>query len=273
MSVTFESSMNAVLNYFFPVAIAMDTPEIPDFPVIPVIPNVPESKQSKDLKLYEHPIMKNVHVCSNVEVSDASDVYDLVRCRILRIEEVTLFNCTFLSIDMVKHFRMSKLTFRNCDFSNMRSFQRMFYENRWLENIEFKSCKIETIESMSQMFRRCMSLERVRFIDSKTTSLREMNSMFQECQSLKCVDGLSELDVSNVKNIDHLFRSCWELKDLNPIKHWDVSKVESMNATFCGCSSLTSLAPLLEWNTGYLQCFIPETNTNMKLKKVKVMHK
>ena len=132
-------------------------------------------------------IMKNIHVFSNIDITpdisfNTKKIFD-------DDSDVTFYKCTFSYIRPFKLFRVKRLTFRNCNFTQMNSFRSMFYNNKWLKGVRFISCKIETIKDMSLMFSKCKSLESVQFIDSKTTSLRIIDYMFQEVGIKKILTG------------------------------------------------------------------------------------
>ena len=145
-------------------------------------------------------IMKNIHVFSNIDIS--SDIRFNTKKIFNDDSDVTFYKCTFSYIRPFKFFRVKKLTFRNCNFTQMNSFHSMFYNNKWLKDVKFISCKIETIKDMSLMFSKCKSLESVQFVDSKTTSLRLIDDMFRECCALEDIEGLTELNVSNVVSMN-----------------------------------------------------------------------
>ena len=49
---------------------------------------------------------------------------------------------------------------------------------------------------------------------------------------------VSDLDVSNVKDMKDMFLGCEELKDIKGLENWDVSNVEYMTGMFCCCYNL-----------------------------------
>ena len=71
----------------------------------------------------------------------------------------------------------------------------------------------------------------------KETSLA---GLFQRMKALKTIEGLENLDTSNVTNMYGMFWECSSLTDLN-ISSFDTSKVTNMSEMFSGCVSLTQL--------------------------------
>ena len=68
----------------------------------------------------------------------------------------------------------------------------------------------------------------------------DLNNMFYGCSSLLSVSGLSEINISNIKNISHIFEKCSSLKNINDISHWNTNKVTDISYMFAGCTTLNS---------------------------------
>ena len=71
----------------------------------------------------------------------------------------------------------------------------------------------------------------------KETSLY---GLFSKMASLKTIEGLSNLDTSNVTGTDSMFRDCSSLETLD-VSGFDTSRVTNMDGMFYGCNSLTTL--------------------------------
>ena len=71
----------------------------------------------------------------------------------------------------------------------------------------------------------------------KETSLY---GLFSKMTSLKTIEGLSNLDTSNVISMNSMFYGCNELTTLD-VSRFDTSKVTDMGLMFYGCSSLETL--------------------------------
>lgn len=77
---------------------------------------------------------------------------------------------------------------------------------------------------------------------------------FYNCQNLETIEGLENINTSNVVYMYSMFVNCFQLKTLIFDK-WDVSKVADMSDMFYNCSSLTTIYCDSEWNC--------ETSTDM----------
>ena len=72
-----------------------------------------------------------------------------------------------------------------------------------------------------------------------TSNVTDMNGMFDSCSSLTSID-LSNFDTSKVTNMVYIFYDCSSLTSLD-LSNFDTSKVTHMWEMFSTCSSLTSL--------------------------------
>ena len=72
-----------------------------------------------------------------------------------------------------------------------------------------------------------------------TSNVTDMSGMFEGCSSLTSLD-LSNFDTSNVTDMGGMFYGCSSLTSLD-LSNFDTSKVTDMSGMFEGCSSLTSL--------------------------------
>ena len=72
-----------------------------------------------------------------------------------------------------------------------------------------------------------------------TSQVTSMVMMFFGCSSITTLD-LSSFDTSNVTDMKMMFQNCLGLTNLN-VSHFDTSKVTNMGHMFLYCSSLTSL--------------------------------
>ncbi len=72
-----------------------------------------------------------------------------------------------------------------------------------------------------------------------TSQVTDMSSMFDNCSSLATLD-LSSFDTSQVTSMFGMFVDCSSLATLD-VSSFDTSQVTSMNDMFCNCSSLATL--------------------------------
>ena len=72
-----------------------------------------------------------------------------------------------------------------------------------------------------------------------TSEVKSMNSMFEDCVALTTLD-LKSFNTSKVETMNSMFERCKALQALD-LKSFNTSKVETMNSMFQGCGSLTDL--------------------------------
>jgi len=84
-----------------------------------------------------------------------------------------------------------------------------------------------------------------------TSQVVNMLGMFDGCSSLTSLD-VSHFDTSNVTDMAYMFCDCSALTSLD-VSHFDTGNVEFMTGMFSGCSGLTSL-DLSSFNTHYVTC-------------------
>lgn len=84
-----------------------------------------------------------------------------------------------------------------------------------------------------------------------TSQVVNMLGMFDGCSSLTSLD-VSHFDTSNVTDMANMFCDCSALTSLD-VSHFDTGNVEDMRGMFSGCSGLTSL-DLSSFNTHYVAC-------------------
>ena len=79
-----------------------------------------------------------------------------------------------------------------------------------------------------------------------TSQVTNMNEMFANCENLTSLD-VSHFDTSQVTNMAGMFFGCWVLTNLD-VSHWDTSQVTNMRGMFFWCKSLISLDVSI-WDT------------------------
>lgn len=89
------------------------------------------------------------------------------------------------------------------------------------------------------------------FKDYLPTSI---GSWFYNCQALETIEGLENINTSNVEEAFSMFVNCVSLKVLD-LSSWDMSKVTDIAEMFYNCSALTTIYCDSEWNC--------ETSTDM----------
>ena len=96
------------------------------------------------------------------------------------------------------------------------------------------------VTSTANWFHQCKGLKTIEGIENLNTSnVTDMQDMFYECSSLTSID-VSGFNTKNVTNMQSLFDGCSSLTSLD-VSSFNTENVTDMRWMFCGCSSLTSL--------------------------------
>ena len=77
---------------------------------------------------------------------------------------------------------------------------------------------------------------------------KNMTSMFGGCSKVASIKGLDAWDVSNVTNTSHMFGGCSKVTSIKGLDAWDVSNVTDMSSMFYGCDALRDLSSLASWD-------------------------
>ena len=77
-------------------------------------------------------------------------------------------------------------------------------------------------------------------IDPGVIANQDSNGLFSQLVHLKTIQGLENLDTSQVTDMSHMFEYCEDLTSLD-VSHFDTSQVADMSEMFLNCSSLINL--------------------------------
>ncbi len=121
-----------------------------------------------------------------------------------------------------------------------------------IQKVVFKAgFRDETHTTCSKWFSGCTNLTSIEGIENLNTSnVKYMNEMFGQCSNLETLD-LSHFNTENVGNMSNMFNGCTKLRDLN-ISSFNTEKVTNMYGMFYGCSGLDTL-DLSHFNTRYVR--------------------
>ena len=121
-----------------------------------------------------------------------------------------------------------------------------------IKKVVFKAgFRDETHTTCSKWFSGCTNLTSIEGIENLNTSnVKNMNEMFAQCSNLETLD-LSHFNTEKVGNMSNMFNGCTKLRDLN-ISSFNTENVTNMYGMFYGCSSLDSL-DLSHFNTRYVR--------------------
>ena len=96
------------------------------------------------------------------------------------------------------------------------------------------------------------NLKKIEGIENLNTSnVTDMSCMFRGCESLTSLD-VSNFNASNVTDMSGMFFECYNLKSLD-VSNFNTSNVTDMSYMFRGCESLTSL-DVSNFNTSNVTC-------------------
>lgn len=117
-----------------------------------------------------------------------------------------------------------------------------------IKKVVFKAgFRDETHTTCSKWFSGCTNLTSIEGIENLNTSnVKYMNEMFGQCSNLETLD-LSHFNTENVVNMSNMFNGCTKLHKLN-ISSFNTENVTNMYGMFYGCSSLETL-DLSHFNT------------------------
>ena len=117
-----------------------------------------------------------------------------------------------------------------------------------IKKVVFKAgFRDETHTTCSNWFNGCTNLTSIEGIENLNTSnVKYMNEMFGQCSNLETLD-LSHFNTEKVGNMSNMFNGCTKLHDLN-ISSFNTENVTNMYGMFYGCSSLETL-DLSHFNT------------------------
>lgn len=121
-----------------------------------------------------------------------------------------------------------------------------------IKKVVFKAgFRDETHTTCSKWFSGCTNLTSIEGIENLNTSnVKYMNEMFGQCSNLETLD-LSHFNTEKVGNMSNMFNGCTKLRDLN-ISSFNTENVTNMYGMVYGCSSLETL-DLSHFNTRYVR--------------------
>ena len=129
-----------------------------------------------------------------------------------------------------------------------------FIANKFIESADVKKVVIE--ESFAEFkpktccrwFFQCTNLTEIDGLNNINSSeLTDMSYMFYGCRALESVD-FSKFDTKNVTNMASLFEQCEKLETID-LSGFDTKNVTNMSSMFWGCSVLKTVFVSETWNT------------------------
>lgn len=130
--------------------------------------------------------------------------------------------------------------FTGIDASSIQSIGNMFSGAKRLKRVSFEGVDFKELDNLEYAFQNCENIESISLHALRECSPTYINGLFMGCTKLRNIQGLDEIDTSNVKNMHSAFGECQSLRTLD-LSNWDTSNTLDMQWMFEGCSSLRSL--------------------------------
>ena len=163
----------------------------------------------------------------------------------------------------------------NFDITEVENINSLFSYCTNLVDIEaIENWNTENVENISELFKSCNSLsdmspisnwntnkisnltesfkgtaiENVDFLTNWKIKPYSISWAFAECENLINLNGIKNIDVSNVSNLEGCFSKNSNLTNISALNNWDVSNVTNIGFLFRDCESLTDLSAISSWN-------------------------
>ena len=159
------------------------------------------------------------------------------------------------------------------DASRVKSMYAMFSDAKSLPDaLALRNWDTSSVTDMRFMFSGASAMTAIDVSGWNTGNVVSMANMFQVGESwqgngqLRVINGLGNLDVSNVMDMTCMFYGAGQMKQYD-VADWDVSKVTSMNHMFGDNFSLVAL-DLSRWDVSSLQTVYCMFDDNHSLKTI-----
>lgn len=164
----------------------------------------------------------------------------------------------------------------NIPFNNATNLRATFYSDTKLTDISALTGKnVEKVTTMVRLFNSCLALSDLSPLATwKPLALKDMTSTFEGCTAIKnynaligwspklsaiiyCfkgnsslvnIEGLANLDVSEVEDFTEVFMNDSAVRSLHGLEIWDVSRGKKFARTFSTMPYLSTLEPIKNWN-------------------------
>ena len=112
------------------------------------------------------------------------------------------------------------------------------------------------LQSLNYMFYMCSNLIDIEGLKNLDVSqVFDFSLAFNQCSSLSNIKALENWDVSNGTDFKGIFHGCDLITDITPLENWDTSNGKSFGSMFSACTSLTDIKPLEKWNVSNGEAF------------------
>ena len=128
---------------------------------------------------------------------------------------------------------------------NLEEFSEDGYENE----LEIELIIYGKLINMKGMFNGCNQIKKINGLSNiDTSNITDMSFLFNNCSKLALISGLTKWNTSKVKTMKNMFCKCRSLNNIQGLENWFTSSVTDMSLMFYECSSLTTLSGLSNWN-------------------------
>ena len=145
---------------------------------------------------------------------------------------------------ITKHIKHNLL-----DFSKVNDISSMFRNCEKIEYIDFNLFKMYNVKKLKYLFFNCKKLSGIDGLENLNTSeVTSMKKMFYGCSKLRIIKNINGFKTKNVTNFIKMFKKCESLETFPDIENWDMGKAKKLNGMFKNCRQLTLLSDISKWN-------------------------
>ena len=141
-----------------------------------------------------------------------------------------------------------------------------FFAKCYYLSIDLKDFDSSKITKMDYLFGGCEQLKKIEGLNNLDTS-NVVNAMFGFCNKLENIYGLENFDTRNITKMERIFNSCNSLKYLD-LSNFDMTNVTSLEYLFKECFKLKQIKGLKKFNTSKV---INMTGVFLNCKKLKFL--
>ena len=138
---------------------------------------------------------------------------------------------------------LTSVDLSNFNFSNAKSFSRMFRGDKNLEIINFpKNINISLVEDFTDMFEDCSKLKSIDLSNFNFNNAKQIIGMFNGCSNLEklILPNKEFLNLRFINDFSNLFLGCSKLKSVD-LSNINANNITSLAYMFDGCSNLMSI--------------------------------
>ena len=154
-------------------------------------------------------------------------------------------HCILGSKSYFNYDQLERVVINGVDY-DFKNNGRYVYLNAGENTIEYYAYSSK-ITAMSDMLQGCNDMYSVDFSEWDFSHITTVRSLFNGCSSLTSIEGIENINTSNITDFGYLFNNCTSLTTLD-LSNWNFSNANKMDAMFTRCSNLTELTIMSEIN-------------------------